>query len=165
MLEEIKRLESSQEFREHIKKNPDIFLAHVFYMFDEANKGVIQAGYYSKKKDTISTFIIEKEKICFNCEDRVFREQKTAIKPLDLSRVKIDVSEALEIADKMQKEKYPVHVPLKKIAILQHLPAGQVWNITFLTQSFKTLNIKIDSETKKIISENLVSIISQDSTS
>ena len=165
MLEEIKRLESSQEFRERIKKNPDIFLAHVFYIIDEENKGIVQAGYYSKKKDIILTFIVEKEKISFNCEDRVFKEQKTAIKPLDLSKVKIDVNEALEIADALQKEKYKAQLPVKKIAILQHLPAGQVWNITFLTQSFKTLNIKIDSETREIVSDKLVSIISQDSTS
>ncbi|MBW3022928.1 hypothetical protein KY308_02405, partial [Candidatus Woesearchaeota archaeon] len=56
-------------------------------------------------------------------------------------------------------EKYKTHIPIKRIAILQHLPIGQVWNITYVTQSFNTLNIKINAETKEIVSDKLVSIV------
>ena len=159
MLEIIKRLESSKEFKKYVEKNKDIFLAHVFYMFDKANEGIIQIGYYNKKTEMIVTFVLEENKIRINPEEKVFKEQKTVIEPIDLTEIKITVEEAIEIADKIQKDKYSVHVPLKKIAILQHLPLGQVWNVTYLTQSFKTLNIKIDSKTKKILSDKLISII------
>ena len=159
MLEIIKKLESSKEFKEYNKKNQDIFLAHVFYMIDDVNKDVVQIGYYNKKTEMIVTFIIEKDKITMNPEEKVFKEQKTAIKKLDLANVKIDVNEALEIAEDIQKQKYSAQIPVKRIAILQHLPVGQVWNITCLTQSFKTLNIKIDSGTKKIVSDSLISVV------
>jgi hypothetical protein len=158
MLGQIKQLESSEEFKDFKAKNKEAFLTHVFYMLDEANKNCVQIGYYNPKKDRITTFIVEGSCITKTAEAEVFKEQETVMKPLDMSRVKIDVSEAVEIAEKLQKDKYPADSPIKKIAILQHLPVGQVWNITFVTAIFKTLNIKIDSATKKVVSDKLISI-------
>jgi len=159
MFEAIKTLENSKEFKEFRKQNKTAFLTHVFYMLDEANKNAVQIGYYNKAKDKITTFIVEGNSIIKNPEAEVFKEQETIMKPLDLSKVKIDVDEAVEIADNLQKAKYKEEIPIKKIAILQHLPVGQVWNITFVAQTFKTLNIKIDSETRKVVSEKLLSIV------
>jgi len=159
MLEKIKELEASSEFQKYKNKNQDIFLAHVFYMIDEVNKDIVQVGYYNKKTEKIVTFVMEKGKICTNPEEQVFKEQKTVINPIELSRVKINIEEALKIAEELRNEKYKDQLPIKRIAILQHLPLGQVWNITYVTQAFKTLNIKIDSKTKKIVSDKLVSIV------
>ncbi len=159
MLEAIKRLENSPEFVEYKKDNPDAFLVHVFYMLDEANKNAIQIGYYSKASDKITTFIIDKESITKNPEAEVFKEQETIMNPINIDGVKIGVDEALKIAEELQKEKYKEHSPVKQIAILQHLPVGQVWNVTFVTRAFKTLNVKIDSNTGKVVSDKLLSII------
>jgi len=159
MIESVKKLEDSKEFKDFKKQNKEAYLAHVFYMLDEANQDIVQIGYYNKSKDRITTFIVEGDNITKNPEAEVFKEQEIMMKPIDLSKVKINVNEAVDIAEKLQKDKYKQEIPVKKIAILQHLPLGQVWNITFVTQTFKTLNIKIDSGTKKIVSEKLLSII------
>jgi len=159
MIESVKKLEDSKEFKDFKKQNKEAYLAHVFYMLDEANQDIVQIGYYNKSKDRITTFVVEGDNITKNPEAEVFKEQEIMMKPIDLSKVKINVNEAVDIAEKLQKDKYKQEIPVKKIAILQHLPLGQVWNITFVTQTFKTLNIKIDSGTKKIVSEKLLSII------
>lgn len=159
MLESIKKIETSPEFEEYKQDNPDAFLVHVFYMLDEANKNSVQVGYYSKAKDRITTFIVEENAITKNPEAEVFKEQETIMNPLNLSAVKLGVDKAIEIAENLQKEKYKEHEPVKEIAILQHLPEGQVWNITFVTKAFKTLNIKIDSKTGDVVSDKLVSIM------
>ena len=159
MFTSIKTLEASKEFKDYRKENPDAFLAHVFYMPDALNKNVFQIGYYNPKKDRITTFFVEGKEITKNPEAEVFKEQEAVINPLDMKKVKLEVNEAFEIAEKIQKDKYNADSAVKKIAILQHLPLGQVWNITFVTSTFKTLNIKIDSETKKVVSDKLVSLI------
>jgi len=159
MLESIKKLESSAEFREYKKESPEAFLVHVFYMLDEANENCVQAGYYNPKNDRITTFLVEDDKITRNPEAEVFKEQETLMNPLVLSKVKLEVQEAVEIADSIQKEKYAGHCPIRKIAILQHLEMGQLWNITFVTESFKTLNIKIDANSKNVLSDKLLSIV------
>jgi hypothetical protein len=66
-----------------------------------------------------------------------------------------------EIADELQKKEYKSSQPFKKIFILQNLDQwGQVWNVTFITTDFKTLNIKINAENGKVLSHKLISIIS-----
>lgn len=159
MLAAIKKLEESEEFKQFKEENPDAFLVHVFYMLDEANANSTQVGYYSKKTDKITTFIVEPDLITRNPEAEVFKEQETLMNPLDLKILKIDIKDAVAIAEKLRQEKYKDQVPLKNIAILQHLDVGQVWNITFVTQSFKTLNIKINSTSGEIVSDKLVAII------
>ena len=72
--------------------------------------------------------------------------------------VKLDISDALGKANLLQKEKYSVHNPVKIIVILQTIPEGTVYNITYITQSFKTLNIKVSAITGDIVADKLLSI-------
>ena len=46
----------------------------------------------------------------------------------------------------------------KTIAILQNIELGQLWNITLVTSSLKTINIKIDAKTGKTIKHELISL-------
>ena len=50
---------------------------------------------------------------------------------------------------------------MKKIMILQSLPAplGTVWNVTFVLQTFQTLNIKIDVQTGEVKEHKCISLI------
>lgn len=156
--EKIKQLENSEIFKRWRNSNKNCHLAHVFILFDELNKNDWQIGYYNPDDHMITTFIVGKE-ISQNPPEEVFKEEEHIVKELLLSKVKIDAEKALETADKLQKEKYKTQIPFKKIAILQHLDLGQVWNITYVTQSMQTLNIKIDSETGKVKQDHLVSLV------
>ena len=155
----IEELEKSKIFADFRGKNNEAYLAHAFFLLDEINKDVVQVGYFNKASDKITTFVFEKGRISRNPEAEVFKEQKTVIKRLEISKVKIELKEAIAIADELRGKKYPQEIATKKMVILQHLPIGQVWNVTYLLANFKTLNIKIDSANGSVLEESLSSLI------
>lgn len=157
VIDAIATLEKSKIFAGFRKKNPDSYLANAFTMID-SNCAVPewQIGYYDKDKDMIATFVVGKE-IMINPESEVFKEKKI-VSPLDMKRIKITLETALENAMECQKKKYPGSLPLKKIIILQNSEDHHIYNITFITQEFKTLNIKISSQDGRVIFDKIHSI-------
>ncbi|MBR9690453.1 hypothetical protein GOV08_02100, partial [Candidatus Woesearchaeota archaeon] len=143
-------------FLEWEKTNSDAYLANAFLMMDAVEHSPWQIGYYDKKDDRMTTFNIGK-KITQNPEAEVFKKKKVVEKLL-LSKVKIGYTDALGIAKKHQEGKFSGNTPLKKIILLQHLDKGHLYNITFITPAFKTLNIKVSSEDGHVISDKLTSI-------
>ncbi|HLD42296.1 MAG TPA: hypothetical protein VJB06_04615, partial [archaeon] len=63
---------------------------------------------------------------------------------------------AIGICDAFRKKNYPSENSIKTIIVLQNLSIGQVWNLTYLTSAFSTLNIKIDASNGKILKHTLV---------
>jgi hypothetical protein len=155
----IKELKSKKEFKDWKKSHKEDYLVHLFKMLDEANKEVWQLGYYSKGTDRITTFILENKVLSIVPEGEVFKDHTEAIIELDLKKVKIDFEEAVNKAETVQKEHYSSERPLKIIFILQNIEKKEVWNITYVTSSFKTLNIKINAESGKIESHSLASLM------
>nr|MCK4930125.1 PepSY domain-containing protein [Nanoarchaeota archaeon] len=154
----IKKVEESKTFKSFIKKHPDYYLVHCFTMVDEGEKKYIwELGYYSGKTDRMVVFET-KPKIIRRAEEEAFKKQAT-IKKLDLSKVRISLSKALDICNNLVKDKYPKQNISKKIIILQHLDK-QVYNITLVTRNFNILNIKIDSNTGEVLQENIQNILS-----
>ncbi|MFC1728012.1 hypothetical protein ACFLZ7_00940 [Nanoarchaeota archaeon] len=156
--ESLDKLENSDVFKSWKSENEKAHLSHVFVLLDELNKSECQIGYYNPDTEKITTFVVGDE-IIQNPAEEVFKEQKNIVKEVKLDKVKTDVEDALKTADDLQKEKYKTEIPIKRIIILQNLEVGQVWNITYVTQSMQTLNIKIDSETGEIKSDKLVSLL------
>jgi len=150
----INKLESSKEFKSWITKNKNSYLVHIFRMFDVDE---FQIGYYNKD-DTITTFIVN-DKVETIPKTKIFKPGKEKVPKLEIGKVKIDFEKAFGLANEIQKKDFAVHVPIKKIAILQKLKLGQVYNITFLTQTFKMLNLKINSSDGKVVKKELVPII------
>lgn len=160
MIEEyLEKLEKSAEFKK--RKSKDFILTHIFFMKSESELSPVQIGFYDKKKDMLTSFVIDESgKIETVPESEVFKKENDILKEIDLKKFKIDHKKADSISEGLQSRKYPQEAAIKKIFILQHLDIGQVWNVTFVTRNFKTLNIKIDAETGEILSDKLVSIIS-----
>ncbi len=154
--EALEKLVKSKEYKSWKKENNLYYLSHGFIMVDPQVKEEWQMGYCNPKNNNITTFSIS-EKISQNPEAEALNNE-TEIMKLDLEKVKITLKEALEKAEKIQKEKYSAHSPFKKIVLLQKLDIGQVWNITYVTNTFKTLNIKIDSETGEVIKDELMDL-------
>ncbi len=150
----IKKIESMKEFSEWKDKHKQYYLAHAFVMLDEPNKNIWQIGYYDKESNKIATIVLEGEKISIVPEQEILQatQQITELKPAD---IKLTVDKALETAKACIKENYPKEMPAKSFFIIQHLDEGTVFNITFLTQSFKTINIKISTIDGKIFRHSL----------
>lgn len=154
----LERLEESKEFKEWKKKNKNSFLAHVFKMLDEANRDDWQVGYYNKD-DTITTFILTPNDIKIAETENIFKKPEAKIQELDKEKIKVDITKALETAEKTQAKEYKQETPFKIITILQKLDIGQVYNITYITQSFKVLNFKIDCSNGKVLKKMLQPIM------
>jgi len=152
----IKKLESSQAFKEYKQDHPDSYMTHIFFMTGNG----IDIGYYTKKNNLMASFNT-KDQVTKVVEEQPFQKTEQTIKPLIMNMVHVDMEEALETAVALQKEKYSAEQINKEIIILQELDEiGLVYNITFITETFKTLNIKIDAKNKKIVHDHLVSLIS-----
>lgn len=156
----IEQIEQSNSFEEWKKEHKNFFIAHAFTMVEESMQQDWQIGYFDKDNGRITSFVFDREKnIKALPESEIFKEENKKVHPLDLEKVKIDFEQALKTAEELQKTKYPTEKPAKKIVILQNLESGQVWNITYITHSLKTLNIKVDTEKGTILGDKLVSII------
>ena len=150
---EIKRLEESKEFNEWKSKNKGI-LTYVFVLEDE-NK--CQIGFYNSKKDRITAFDLGKD-ITVEKDLEVFKPDDVKIKELNIDDVKIGLDDAFTIAKGFQEVTYPNEKPIKRIAILQNIDMGIIWNITYVTRNLKTLNIKVDAIDGKIKKHKIYSV-------
>ncbi len=156
----LEKLQKSAIFKEWKEKNKACFLAHVFVMLDEANKDVWQMAYYCKAEDRLTTFLIEKEDIKLIPGQEIFKS-KDEIKELQVDDVKVSVNEAFETAEKCKKENYPKEINFKSFFIIQNSNLGQIYNITYLTGSFKAINIKISAKDGKILNNSIYSLVEQ----
>lgn len=159
----IKKLEKSKEYSSWKKTSEKSYLAHCFRMNDEANKDLWQIGYFNPKSNLISVFMIDNESITKNPDAEVYKEQEKLVEKLNVDLVKIDENEAMQKSDEVIKENYKGIAVFKSFMILQNLEGiGQVWNMTFVTQQFKTVNIKIDANSGVCVSHKEVSLIKKE---
>ena len=156
----LKKLKQSNEFENWNKKNPDVFFSYALKMLEDDKEQPWQLGFYHKSTDKIVTFIVDENAIEMQKEEDVFKKPDTKVKQIDIEKVKIPFDKILEKTEQFQKKNYPKELINKTIAILQNLEEyGTIWNITYLTNSFKTLNIKVNAENGKIVCHNIDSLM------
>ena len=159
IISRLQSLEAGSEFRQWQKTHKNHYLVHAFKLLDEANKNIWQIGYYDKQSDTITTFVVEDDKeVKITPDLEIFKEEKHVIKKLDMKLVKINSQAALDTAAAFLKQKYPAETPLKTILLLQAIEQGQVYNISVITKSMSTINIKISSEDGTVLEDNKFSL-------
>lgn len=154
----INQLEQSELFSTWSMQHPGAYLAHLFCMID-GNVRMWQVGFANE--GLITVFTVGKT-IEVLPADKPFATQGSTVPPLDRQAVKIELASALHAAAKLQEEKYPADRPFKTIAILQTINDRVVYNITYVTPSFKTLNIRVAADDGTIIADRLVSLFSID---
>jgi len=153
----LKKLKNSPEFRKWISKNKKSYLTYAFTMIENSEKSEWQIGYYDKKLDKVTVFTIN-NKIEINPEQDIFKKPGTAVKNINLKDIKFSLDKILKKAQTIKEKKYSKEFVTKTIAILQNIDLGQLWNITLVTNSLNTINIKIDAKTGKTIKHEIVSL-------
>lgn len=149
-------LDKSEEFKSWKKKNPKAFLSYGFIIIPK--ESCWKAGFYHPDKDDVTSFVIS-DKIKIEHEEKIFKPEEMRVKELDIKKVKADSRKVLETAEKLQKEKYKAYEPKDIIIILQNLEKlGNIWNITYITKTLETLNIKISAESGKVIEDKLIGL-------
>lgn len=148
-------LKATDEFKK-FKDNEDGFvLAHAFMSKELGKESHWDFGFYHKGRDRIVVF--ETRPIKRSEEQEVFKKEGD-VKPINLEEVEISYENAMQICENIRKDKYSSEVINKYIIILQNLHK-QLWNITLITKSFNMINIRIDSKSGEIISDNKRSIM------
>ena len=157
----LKKLEESKDFREWRKKNKNTYLSYVFKIPQEMGTNDWQIGFYDKKKDKITTFVIGGSDISIRAEEEIFKKEDMKVNEIQINKVKLTFDTAIEKASQFQQKNFPKDNCIKTIAILQNIHQfGNIWNITYITESFNTLNMKINAENGNVLEHNLSSVFS-----
>ncbi len=142
-LSTIKSLESGTEFKAWKKDNSKAYLASAFAMFSEKDERQWLISYFSKEKGIMTTFSSQHE---VGHEEPFSRTGNIA--KLEFDEVRVDDDAAMKAASEALEENYKGETIQKTIMVLQRLNSKALWNITFVTPSFKVVNIKISATTE-----------------
>ena len=152
------QLEQSRLFCAWSKQHRGAYLAHLFCMI-EGDERTWQVGY---AHDGLITVFVLGDGIEALPADKPFGGPGSTVPRLDRAQVKLGLDAALGAAAALQEKKYPANRPFKTIVILQIIDGRVVYNITYVTASFKTLNIRVAADDGRIVSDQLVSFFSVD---
>ena len=159
--EALRKLEESSDFKQWHKKHKNDYFSYAFKIPQEMGSSDWQFGFYSKKKDKITTFILIGDNIKIRPEEEVFKKNSMKVNEIDLDKVKITFDAAVKKAGEFQQKSFPKDRGIKTIAILQNIAKlGNIWNITYITEALNTLNMKIDASSGKVLENNLSSVFS-----
>ncbi len=149
--EALKKLESSDLFKEWRKENKDDYLVHGFATLASYSDEPFnwQIGYYNKKTDKITPFDVGEEVSVGEPADAFKKTESIA--ELELDNVKLSLADAMKIVKEKQETDYKQEIPMKIFAVLQDYSTFKnIWNVTLVTARFNTLNIKVDPDSGEI---------------
>ncbi len=156
----LKILKESKEFKEWSSNNKGSFFSYAFKMDEADNEGQWQLGFYHTETDKVTPFIIGKNNVELHEEEEIFKKPETKVEPINIKKVKLPFKEILKKAEEFQKKHYSAELVDKTISILQNIEKySTIWNITCVTRSFRTLNMKISPENGKIESHDISSLM------
>ena len=156
----LKKLEESNDFKDWRKNNKNTYFSYAFKIQQEMPNDW-QLGFYDNKKDKITTFVISNDGIKIRPEEEIFKKEDMEVNKIQLDKIKLTFDNAIARANEFQQKNFPKDRSVKTIAILQNIDKlGNVWNITYITEAFNTLNMKIDASSGRILGHNIASVFS-----
>lgn len=176
----VEAVEKSSEFSEWRKTNGSAYLTSLFVMVkdlarlessdSDANEWLL--SYYGGDDDTFTTFSSLGVKRA--AREQAFKKGKT-LPELKATEVKVDVQGSVQAAEEVRGSKYKGEGVSSMIAILQPLSAGEifdgvdkakkiagtipVWNLTYITTSYNIINVKVDAETGKVLTDRMSGVM------
>jgi hypothetical protein len=159
LIDTLNKLKSDEIFNEFKKNNKYAYFSYGFKIMGEKDLDGWQLGFYTKDNDKVTTFTVSRDKIEVNPEEEVFKKPSMKVNEINLEKIKLPLEQIMDKANEFKKKNYPNEIDQKIIVIVQNLEGfGDIWNITFITKAFNTLNIKISTEDGKILKHNLSSV-------
>ncbi|MBN1274664.1 hypothetical protein JXA12_00020 [Candidatus Woesearchaeota archaeon] len=155
--EAVEFVEGSERFRGFLGEDGSYYLVHCFCTV-EGERSPWQVGYYSRRTRKIVVFTAGKEVVQAPA-DEAFRESGH-VPPLDVGGVSVRLDDALGVAGEVRRERYPHEAVGKTIVLLQVIGGRPLWNLTFITQSFNMLNIRVDAASGEVVADSLHSLMS-----
>ena len=91
----LKKLQESQEFKKWQLKNKSTYFSYAFKILQEMDTDEWQIGFYNKKKERITTFVIGSSSIKVRAEEEVIKKEDTKINEIHLGKVNIAFEDAI----------------------------------------------------------------------
>ncbi len=146
--QQLEELQNTQAYKTAKEQNPDLILVSAFFMGLDLNQINWELTFYSKEKHKNFLF---KETVE---EHEVFQKEQHELQELKIDEVKITLEEAWTKTEE-HSENYSL---AKAIVVLQVQNNQTVWNITWITNELKFLNVRIDAVTGEIIKHEINSL-------
>ena len=155
----VSQLEENQSFLDWKKDHKDCFLSYAFALIEKDAPDAWQVGFYDKKEDKITNFAVAGTQVEIGENQEIFKKPEAKVLPVDIDKVSISLAHLMDILDEFQNKEYKQETPQKMIIILQKIKDfGLVWNVTYITLTMKTLNMKIDAGSGKVVFHKLTSL-------
>ncbi|MEW5897071.1 MAG: hypothetical protein AB1668_05235 [Nanoarchaeota archaeon] len=143
------------------EKHPHAFLSHFFSPLDvNCNLlGAWEVGYFDMDTNKATVFVPGEKNFAIKPADDVFKKESTDVEELKLDSVSLLFDEAVQIC----RENLPLLFPKENLGngfvILQTLESKPLWNFTFISRSFKFVNIKINAASGEIETHQTVELM------
>lgn len=145
---------SDSTFATWQKTHPQFYLVHAFLMKDAHVSPDWHFGFYSKETDSLVTFIVNNTSVTQQQNPELLKLPGEKILPIAITQDVIDVKQAWEKVEKLVLDKYKGAGAKTKVFLLQTLPTfGLIWNITTVTMTFLTVNVKMNAITGAVIED------------
>lgn len=142
----LKRVESSEEFKEFKKKHKDFYLCAGFFVLDfSGGKDVYQIDYFLKN-NKIASFLLN-DKVEVKIVDQTVKQKMEKIS----RNVNLDLDEIKGIVEDEMKNKIVTEKLLKIIAVLHIMDGKLIWNLQCILSGLVLLSIHIDDSDKTIL--------------
>lgn len=179
ILEMLKQLSNNSFFQKWAKEHPKNHLTHFFVAIDQNYHPLAgwEIGYYEKDSKKIKVFMelvmsdaakkaqeeigSEDEEMDFMPKDAdaVFQKETVAVEELNLKQAKLTFQEAVKICQEQLPKLFPKEQTGNGFVILQTWKQKTLWNFTFITQTIKFINLKINAEDGSVAENNRVELI------
>ncbi len=151
----LEHVQKSPVYQSWLEDHPEAYLSSFFKIIESQDVDWWQVDFYYPKGDTITSFVVDDKVKLATKDAAIFKKEKDTVPALDLTTVHVDVSKALHVAQDLQKEKYKTEKTSKTVVLLQNV-RRTIWNISFLTSSFKLVNIRVDAKTGNVLEDSIV---------
>ena len=131
--------------------------AFIMSEFKDLKEQNWQLDFYDEKKDRITSYVVLPSIKKINDEAEVYQESKIKLNKLELTSKLIEFNKILEISsEELTKTS---ETPNKTIVVLQNDGKNMIWNMSFVTNSFNLINLRIEAITGKILDNKKVELL------
>lgn len=161
MKELLAALRHDSLFQSWQKQHPHSYCSHFFCQISAecVPKTPWEIGFYDNTSGKITVFAELPRGFEIKPADDVFRKDQTVVEKLEMETLKIPVDKAMAICKELMPQKFPGEKLGSGFLILQTLNAVTVWNFSFITNTLKFVNVKINAATGIEESHETISLV------
>tara|TARA_Y100000310_G_scaffold339573_1_gene432654 strand:- start:345 stop:821 length:477 start_codon:yes stop_codon:yes gene_type:complete len=146
--QQLEELHNSENYKKAKEQNPDLVLVSAFFMGTDLNEVNWELTFYSKEKHKNFLFKEKAE------EHEVFQKEEHELEELNIESVKMTLEEAWMKTESLAQG----HSLAKAIVVLQVQNGKTIWNITWITNELKFMNVRLDAVTQEVIKHEINSL-------